>query len=48
MHDKFEFPNMLKLKLMESFAEHVPSDTRFHVGYMEGKSSIKRWIPQYA
>ena len=44
MHDHFDSPKVLKLKLMESFSDFVPSDVNFHVGYFEGKASAKKWI----
>ena len=34
MHDRFDSPKALKLKLMESFADSAPSDVNFHVGYL--------------
>ncbi len=44
MHEKFESPNVLKVKLQESFTEYVPTETNFHLGYFEGRASTKKWI----
>ena len=44
MHDKFETPKELKLKLLDSFTDYVPPHIDFHVGYYEGRASAKRWI----
>lgn len=46
MSDKFDFVNGLKLKLMDSFPEYVPSSPTFQVGYLDGRGSQKRWIVQ--
>ena len=46
MSDKFDSVNGLKLKLMDSFPEYVPSALTFQVGYLEGRGSQKRWIVQ--
>ena len=40
-----EFPRHLKLVLIESFPDNVPSHLEFQIGYFEGRSShCKRWI----
>ena len=46
MSDKFDSVNGLKLKLMDSFPEYVPSLPTFQVGYLEGRGSQTRWIVQ--
>ena len=44
-HKRFESPKQLKLALIESFPDHVPSHLEFQIGYFEGRSShSKRWI----
>ena len=44
-HKRFESPKQLKLALIESFPDHVPSHLEFQIGYIEGRSShSKRWI----
>ena len=42
--DKFDSVNGLKLKLMDSFSEYVPSSPTFQIGYLEGRGNQKRWI----
>ena len=34
----------MKLTLMESFPDDVPTTSDFQVGYLEGKQSSKRWL----
>ena len=46
MSDKFDSVNGLKLNLMDSFPEYVPSSPTFQVGYLEGRGSQKCWIVQ--
>ena len=41
---KFDSILALKMKLMESFPNNVPTTTDFQVGYLEGKQSSKRWL----
>ena len=44
-HKRFESPKQLKLALIDSFPDHVPSHLEFQMGYFEGRSShSKRWI----
>lgn len=50
-HDMTEtFSSIIKLKesLIESFPEYVPSSLDFQIGYLEGRSSQKRWIVRAA
>ena len=44
MSEKFDSVNGLKLKLIDSFPEYVPSSPTFQIGYLEGRGSQKRWI----
>ena len=44
MSEKFDSVNGLKLKLIDSFPEYVPSSPTFQVGYLEGRAHHKRWI----
>ena len=44
MSEKFDSVNGLKLKLIDSFLEYVPSSPMFQVGYLEGRAHHKRWI----
>ena len=46
MSEKFDFLNGLKLKLIDSFLEYVPSSPTFQVGYLEGCAHHKHWIVQ--
>ncbi len=39
MHERFESPNVLKVKLQEFFTEYVPTEMNF-----EGRASTKKWI----
>ena len=46
MSEKFDSVNGLKLKLIDSFSEYIPSTPTFQIGYFEGRGSQKRWIVQ--
>ena len=46
MSEKFDSVNGLKLKLIDSFPEYVPSSPTFQVGYLVGRRNQKRWIVQ--
>ncbi len=42
--EKFYSPAGLRLKLMDSFPNEVPSTTNFQIGYFEPPSNTKRWL----
>ena len=43
--EKFDSVIQLKLKLIDSFSEYIPSaPAEFQVGYLEGRGSQKRWM----
>ena len=44
----FSSPAVLRLKLMDSFREKVPSSGDFPVGYITKRGNSKRWIEQPA
>ena len=44
----FLSPTVLRLKLMDSFTEKVPSSGDFPVGYITKRGSSKCWIEQPA
>lgn len=46
MSDKFKTVNEIKLKMIDSFPNHVPSIPTFQVGYFERKGNQKRWLVQ--
>ena len=46
MSEKFDSVNGLRLKLMDSFPEYVPSSPTFQVGYLGGRGNQKHWIVQ--
>ena len=46
MSEKFESFKDMKLKLIDSFPDYVPSTPRFQVGYFEGRGNQKRWAVQ--
>ena len=42
--EEFYSLSALKLQLMDSFPEELPSSMDFQVGYFEGRSHAKRWL----
>ena len=45
VNEKFSLPDVLKMKLMETFAEQVPdTSSGFSVGYYEKPGNSKHWI----
>lgn len=46
MHNCFDSPAILRMKLMDAFPEQVPSTPDFKIGYFERKGNAKRWIEE--
>lgn len=44
MHDKFTHPKALREKLRETFADHLPENDSFNIGYYEKRNNSRRWI----
>jgi len=44
VRQKFDSPDTLKYKLIESFEDKLPSFSDIEIGYIEKRSNAKRWI----
>ncbi len=44
VHEVFRSPTALRIKLIESFRDKIPSTTCFQIGYIAKRGNGKRWI----